>query len=304
MQAQPRRLAAIGECMLEMSRNSDTLFKLGFAGDVYNMSVYFARCAKDHARVDFMSAVGSDRYSERLLDEMRNQRVGAEHVRILQGRMSGLYLVENDAAGERDFYYYRSDAAARDMFEGDLGDALLANLLDYEYVYFSGITLAILKKESRDKFLAQLAELKQKNKVICFDSNYRQRLWDSKEQAQAYYNKVLPLIDIALLSVADAAALYDDCGFDACVERYLEAGAQKVIATAAEHGYMLATTKLRQRTEVEPVKVVDATGAGDAFNGAFLAALICGERDEIACQKAAALARKVIQAKGAIVGPC
>ena len=294
------QLAVIGECMLELYQHHDDLFRLGFAGDVYNVAVYFARSAGDAASVALISAVGSDGHSKRMLDAIEQQGVATHHVRQLSEHMPGLYIVENDAYGERDFHYYRSAAAARYMFDGDEGDALLEQLSQYDAVYFSGITLAILRPQSRHKFIAKLAELHQQDCVICFDSNYRPKLW-SDDDALACYNAVLPYVDIALPSYTDCKMLHGHATLDDCATHYLNVGASKVVVTAGDEGYLLATTDARKQYDVDKVQAVDTTGAGDSFNGALLAAIFGGDSDEMACQQAAALSRLVVQQQGAII---
>lgn len=292
------RLAVIGECMLELYQQQDDLFRLGFAGDVFNMAVYYKQRAAD-AAVDLISAVGSDGHSQRMLDAIKQRGIGIDYVRQFDERMPGLYIVENDIYGERDFHYYRSEAAARHMFDGEAGVALLDELTQYDAVYFSGITLAILRPESRDKFIAQLALLKQQGCIICFDTNYRAKLWGG-EAALPYYNLIMPYVDIVLPSLADCDALYGFQTLDECATYFLDAGVAKVVVTAGEEGYLLATPARRKHYNIEKVKAIDTTGAGDSFNGAFLAAVFRGDSDELACQQAAALAREVVQFKGAV----
>lgn len=300
MSQAPKRLASIGECMLELCHHNDDLFSLDYAGDVYNMAVYCAHSSGESAVIDFISAVGTDPYSKNMLAAMEQNQVHTGQVRRIESRMAGLYFVENDEQGERDFHYYRSQSAARHMFDGVDGDRLLESLKSYDVIYFSGITLAILEPESRDKFVTSLAGLHQQGVTIAFDSNYRAKLWDNPDQAKACYQSVLPFVHIALPSLSDEERLYgDDC--DACVARYLHVGAETVIVKQGERGYLIASQEAQCFYEVNKVKPVDTTGAGDSFNGAFLAALMQGDDCEMAAYKAAQLAATVVQKKGAII---
>lgn len=295
-------LAVVGECMIELYQQESELFHFGFAGDVYNVAVYFARSIdKSVAAVDMLTAIGVDNYSNRMVDFWCSEGVQSRYLRCIADKMPGLYLVETDEHGERDFHYYRSDAAARYMFNDDPGLALLQNLFHYTHIYFSGITLAILKEEGRERFLDLLPKLKKRGITICYDSNYRMRLWPSRNIALDYFNRVLPFIDIALPSLSDNQCLYGDSDFEACADRYLNAGAKRVIVKEGAEGYMIATPEKRKHFSVDPVTPVDTTGAGDSFSGAYLAAIIQGDSDEIACQKAAQLARQVVLHKGAII---
>ncbi len=294
-------LAVVGECMLEFYQQQKDLFRLGFAGDAYNVAVYFVRCVETDVKVQFVTALGTDSYSQRMLAEWRHQGVGVDYVRFIEKRMPGLYLVETDDVGERDFHYYRQQSAARIMFDGDEGTALLQRLFEFDYVYFSGITLAILEAESRQKWISILADLKKAGIVIYFDTNYRPKLWPTPEEARACMESVLPYVDVALPSFTDMYTLYGDRDIEACVDRYLSAGVKKLVITQGDMGYMLADREHRRYVPVDAVQAIDTTGAGDSFNAAYLAYTIEAEDDLTACQKAAALAREVVQHRGAIL---
>ena len=292
-------LAVVGECMIELYQQEGDLFHFGFAGDVYNLAVYFARSGA--VPVDMVTAVGVDSYSDRMVDRWCTEGVQARYLRCIADKMPGLYLVETDDHGERDFHYYRNDAAARYMFNGDEGLALLNNLFNYTHVYFSGITLAILHDEGRERFIELLPQLRAKDITICYDSNYRARLWPSKEVALSYFDRIMPFIDMALVSLSDNQCLYGEMDFDRCAQHYLNAGVSRVIVKEGSEGYMIVTPQKRAHFSVESIAPVDTTGAGDSFNGAYLAAIMQGDSDEVACEKAAALARQVVMHKGAII---
>lgn len=301
MSSQLKRLAVIGECMLEFYHVNEENFHLGFAGDVFNMAYYFAQLAEAGMTVDMITALGRDPYSQKMIKTWASYGVRGHLTRFIDDKLPGLYLVETDEYGERDFIYYRENAAARYMFEGTDGVALLNQLSTFDVIYFSGITLAILKEPYREGFLNRLRELKQAGVKIVFDCNYRARLWPSIEVAQACVNLVIPFVDIALPSFGDSNLLFGDHTLGDCVNRYLSAGVSKVIASEGEKGYMIATPESQQYYNIEGVKPVDTTGAGDSFSGAYVAGMMAGMDDVSACERASKLSREVVKHKGAIV---
>src|SRR4051812_37876277 len=96
------RVASIGECMIELSPRPGGVLGLGFGGDTLNTAVYLARLG---VAVDYLTALGDDGYSQRMLALWREEGVGTALVPLLPGRLPGLYLIEIDAAGERRFLY-------------------------------------------------------------------------------------------------------------------------------------------------------------------------------------------------------
>src|SRR5258706_12035893 len=105
------RVAAIGECMLELRHRDPAVLELGFAGDSFNTALYMARCnQRERLTVDYVTALGTDPYSEAMLQSWREEGIGAGAVARLPGKLPGLYFIRTDAAGERRFFYYRSAA--------------------------------------------------------------------------------------------------------------------------------------------------------------------------------------------------
>ena len=136
------RIACLGEVMIEVARTGDDAAQIGVAGDTFNTAVYLSR-AFGPGRVSYITALGADRQSDRIIDALHSEALDTTHVARLPGRMPGLYLIDTDEGGERSFSYWRSTSAARRMFLPDSG--LMATVLDgVDTVYLSGISIAIL----------------------------------------------------------------------------------------------------------------------------------------------------------------
>src|SRR4051812_45738806 len=67
------RVASIGECMIELSPRPGGLLGLGFGGDTLNTAVYLARLG---VAVDYLTALGDDGYSQRMLALWQEEGVG------------------------------------------------------------------------------------------------------------------------------------------------------------------------------------------------------------------------------------
>ena len=74
-----KKVAVIGECMVELvSKQGDTLHK-GFAGDTYNTAIYLNRCAAN-VSVSYLTALGDDFLSSELLARMSEEGINSEYV--------------------------------------------------------------------------------------------------------------------------------------------------------------------------------------------------------------------------------
>ncbi len=109
-----RRVASIGECMVELRERPDGTLTRGHGGDTLNTAVYLARLG---VAVDYVTALGDDAWSEDMVTHWREEGIGTGLVQRLPGLLPGLYIIQIDPAGERRFSYWRDSAAARRLFD-------------------------------------------------------------------------------------------------------------------------------------------------------------------------------------------
>lgn len=112
------------------------------------------------------------------------------------------------------------------------------------------------------------------------------------------------LCDIVLPTHTDEAPLFGDKSVDDTADRYLELGVEEVVVKDGAKEALIATAFERVRISPKPAeKVVDATGAGDSFNGGYLSARLSGKSIREAAEEAHRVAGVVIGHKGALVEP-
>jgi 2-dehydro-3-deoxygluconokinase len=299
----PVLFAAIGECMLELRRAADGGYRLGYGGDTLNTAVYVARHAAEAGiAVDYVTALGDDPMSERMLEGWRAEGIGVGLIPRLPGRLPGLYAIDTDAHGQPRFYYWRSAAAARDMLHGGHVRGLLEKLADYDYLYLTGITLSILDEASRRLLVDLMDNLRARGGKVAFDSNYRPAGWPDASAARAAIEPVLRRADIALPTFGDERALFGDADPATTVTRLAALGIDEVCCKNDAEGCLLLAGGVTMSIPCpERVTPVDATAAGDAFNAGYLVARIAGATPETAARHAHLLAAAVIRHPGAII---
>jgi 2-dehydro-3-deoxygluconokinase len=295
-----QRIAAIGECMIELQQRADGSLQQSFGGDTLNTAVYLTRELGAGAHVDYVTALGDDRFSDAMCHSWVEEGLGLGLVQRLPGRLPGLYCIQTDAQGERRFLYWRNEAAVRDCFTTPAAEPILAALVDYAVLYFSGITLAVLGEQGRKRFIDTLSEARRRGAQIVFDNNYRPRLWASVEQAQAAYREVLAYVDLALLTVDDEQALFGFADADEVLRAYPNIP-EVVLKRGAEPCLVRCAGVVSEVPARRVDKVVDTTAAGDSFSAAYLARRLLGGSPVQAAEAGHRLASLVIQHPGALI---
>ena len=299
------KIASIGECMVELSTHHTATYQRGYAGDTFNAAVYCKRALRalhnTTISLDYVTALGTDdAFSHGIQALCHTEQLGTHLIRHIPNRLPGLYIIETEPSGERHFHFYRSETPARDMFSGEAGLTLCEQLLQKDVWYFSGILLAILKPDSRIRFLDYLKRAHHKGIRLYFDLNYRARLW-SMEEARTVVTPILPYLTGIFPSFEEEQALFGDATPHDTVTRYQAHGICDILVKDGANGYWLGE-KEAQHVAVTPAEqVVDTTAAGDSFNGTYLAYRLAGHTASVSADKAAQVARQVVQHRGAII---
>jgi 2-dehydro-3-deoxygluconokinase len=295
------RFVSIGECMIEMSGGEDRQYRLGYAGDTLNTAWYMRGLLPQNWSVDYFTGLGEDRYSNDIREFLDGHNIGTKFIRTVPGRRPGLYMIHQEN-GDRHFTYWRDTSAAKLL--ADDKDALAAAVEDAKVVYFSGITLAILAPRARGRLLGAIVKARDAGARIVFDTNIRPALWTSPRVMTSVLTAAATLCDIVLPTHPDEAPLFGDKNADETADRYLELGVEEVVVKDGAGEAVIATAHERVRIAPKPAKaVVDATGAGDSFNGGYLSARLAGKSLEEAGENGHRVAGVVIGQKGALVDP-
>lgn len=295
-----RRLVSIGEVMIEMSpRGGDAeSWSMGVAGDTLNTAWYARALLGGDWTVSYFTALGADRYSGMIRDFLAASGIDAGSVRTVPERRPGLYIIHQQD-GDRHFTYWRDTSAAK-LLADDLS-ALEQALSGAGVVYFSGITLAILSPDRRADLLRAVAAARAAGATVAFDPNIRPALWRDGDELRQALTAAAAVCDIVLPTFGDEAILFGDASPQATAGRYAGLGAGEIVVKNGAEATFVRHAGGSFGIAPRPVAdVIDATGAGDSFNGAYLARRLAGAAPEAATREAQRIAGICIAHRGAL----
>lgn len=296
-----KSLITIGEGMAELRMGDNGELVHSFAGDTVNAAIYAKRFAPA-VDVTFLSAVGEDFLSDGLFELLKKESVRTDDIVRTDIANIGIYAIQTDEHGERSFRYWRKGSAASQMMSL-IGDAELEALPADSLIFFSGISLAILSDEDKEKLLEALAKLKANGATLAFDPNYRPALWRDEEHASTWFAKGYAIADIALPGLDEHEDLFGQKTTQDVLDYMSQFSLSELVIKCGKEGvfsYDMQGGEWHQPFNPAP-KQIDSTSAGDSFAGTYFASRIKGCSIAESVANADAVARLVVQHKGAII---
>lgn len=275
-------LLCMGEPMLEFNQlpplpDGSVHYLEGHGGDTSNAAVAAAR---QGASVGYITAIGNDAPGDSFMAMWARENVDTATVIRTDRALTGVYFVTHDAAGHH-FLHYRKDSPSALYAPSDLPLEALARARMF---YVSGISQGI-SPSAADAVFAAIDVCRRNGVQVAYDTNYRPRLWPPL-RAAAVIHAAMAQADYAFPGTDDALVLTGLTDPDAILDFYLRLGPKVVVLRMGEHGAYLATPERRVRIPGHRVNAVDATGAGDAFSGAFMARILAGDAPDAAASYA------------------
>jgi sulfofructose kinase len=210
-------------------------------------------CARLGARCDLLSLVGTDPIGDQILDELRDEGVSVVGVARVSGAGSPFsFILVDERSGERTIFHRPGDGLQWTGQEDDLAGVAECDVLLVDHVY-PALSLAA-------------ARVARRHGVPVVADVVPSRVDDD------FLREVQVLI--APRDFASAAALEHD--LDAALNAIHALGPPTAVITLGAEGWVASDAAGRHRGDAYRVPVVDTTGAGDVFHGAFAYGLARG----------------------------
>ncbi|MDB5729411.1 MAG: sugar kinase [Noviherbaspirillum sp.] len=264
-------LITLGEPLIEFNQTvpGRPEYRQGYGGDISNVAIAAAR---QGARAACLTRIGDDDFGRLLLALWQREGVEARFVERDAAAHTGVYFISHDAAGHH-FSYLRAGSAASRMTPDNLPLAAVARA---RWLHVSGISQAI-SAQARDTVAAAIALARANGVRVSYDANLRLPLWPL-ERAKAAIEATIAGTDLFLPSLDEARMLSGATDVPGIFEWCFGCGATTVVLKCGADGAWAGERGLPPRHVAPwPVKPVDATGAGDCFDGSLLARLAAGD---------------------------
>lgn len=288
-------ILSVGELLIDfISENyiedflKETTFRQFQGGSPANMCLNMQLLGN---RTKLVCSVGSDAMGQFLYQKVANYGMNCEDVAIIPNMPSTLILVTRSRTTP-DFEVYRMADCQISMEQ--LSEAKNARI--YHTTCFA------LSKKPAQTNIMEAAKIAAKNGVqLSIDANYAQKIWNDREEAQAVVKTYCSYGAIVKVSDVDWSRLYPNKPFEKekVAKHFLSLGAKEVCVTLGEDGSYVANEKEAYSIGIVPIKVMDTTGAGDAFWSGYLTAWL----DEKSLKERALAGRKMASIKLQHLGP-
>ena len=264
-------IVALGEAMVEFNQATpgEPNYRQGFGGDTSNAVIAASR---QGARTAYLSRVGDDSFGAMLLALWREEGVDTSAVRRDAGASTGLYFVNHGPDGHA-FSYLRAGSAASRMQAQAMDLDVVASA---QWLHVSAISQAI-SASACDTVFAAIERARAAGTQVSYDPNLRLALWPMA-RARAIICSTIGMTDLFMPSLDEAVALAGTDDVETVFAWCRTQGARSVVLKCGPKGSWYADAGAApQLVAGYPVEAVDATGAGDCFDGSLLARLAAGD---------------------------
>ncbi len=269
-------------------RNAYT-FRKYQGGSPANIAVYVARLGSQSA---IISKTGIGAMGQFLKAELGRAGVTCDYL-VMDHQVHSSVIFVSRSARTADFEAFRSGDFQLEPHEIKEEAIVRARVIHAS-------TWALSREPCRSAVESAFKMAQSQGKIISLDPNYSPQIWPDYREAATVIPRFLRYATITKPSLDDAARLFGrDRSPETYVERFHEMGPKVVVFTMGSEGVLLSEEGTLTHIAARPIKVVDATGAGDSFWAGFLVALLDGNPLE----RCVLFAREIVERKLTTVGP-
>ncbi len=269
-------IVALGEVLIDftqsgVSESGMRLFEQNPGGAPANMLTASTRLGMKTA---FIGKVGTDMHGTFLKEVLEEQHICTKGMVFDDNFFTTLAFVELSESGERKFSFARKPGADTKLRLEEIDK----KLLEQTKVFHFG-SLSLTDEPCRTATMEAVKYAKEQGAIISYDPNYRELLWESKEQAIEQMRRPIPYVNVLKISDEETELMAGEADPMKASERLIEQGISIVVVTLGEQGAFIRTKEGYSIVPGFASKVVDTTGAGDSFWGGFISRIVASGKE-------------------------
>lgn len=257
-------LYSVGEMLVDFLPGSEPGSYIRNAGGApANVAIAAARNGLETA---MCCSVGDDAFGRFLLATLKENGVRCVRQTPCREAVTTMAFITLSETGERSFTFARKPGADMFIREADVREADIR-----EAVIVHAGSCSLSASPAAEATAKALRLGRQMNKLVSFDLNYRDMMWNnSPEACAAKVREVLPYVDLLKVADDEVFVLGGEEALPGLMERY---GLTLVVETRGDRGAVGFFRGERIPVSGRSARCLDATGAGDAFWGGLLSML-------------------------------
>ena len=261
-------------------------------------AVFISAAARMGVSAGIISSVGDDGFGSLCLERLRSDGVDLHSVSISHEHATACAFVTYHKSGDRSFIFYLNNTAAGKINPDSIQESWLA---DCRYFHVTGTSLTI--PGVFEGYLKTSRIVRALGGIISFDPNVRPELIAQNPDLKNRIMDVYKKCDILLPGKDELSLLTGTDDMEKSLATvFRDTGTKHVIIKQGQHGCHYASPS--ESFSVPPYQVMenDPTGAGDCFDGTFVAMLALGKSIREAIMLASAAGAFCVTRKGAMEG--
>ena len=235
-------------------------------GSSANMGV---QLTKYGGSCSLLTRVSNDALGKFAINQLDSYGVKSDLVKLEDNESRISFAIVESTIVDHQSIIYRHKAADLFLNKNDIENS---NLQNYECILITGTSLAA--EPSRSAVLYALKLAKEKKIPVIMDIDYRPYTWESEDKAKEIYNLAGDYCSGIIGNDDEFAILSGNYDDGLSYAKKISKNCDLVIYKMGEKGSITFANNEEIQRGIFPVKPLKPTGAGDAFMGSFIGAIL------------------------------
>ena len=235
-------------------------------GSSANMGV---QLTKYGGSCSLLTRVSNDALGKFAINQLDSYGVKSDLVKFEDNESRISFAIVESTVVDHQSIIYRHKAADLFLNKNDIENS---NLQNYECILITGTSLAA--EPSRSAVLYALKLAKEKKIPVIMDIDYRPYTWESEDKAKEIYNLAGDYCSGIIGNDDEFAILSGNYDDGLSYAKKISRNCDLVIYKMGEKGSITFANNEEIQRGIFPVKPLKPTGAGDAFMGSLIVAIL------------------------------